>query len=141
MKLIATNFREVAKRPIDFFSIGHIIFGYVSFLIIYGVLSYLKFPLDCRTWSMFASIIGGIFWEIIENVLLIRIMSSMWGKDSVENSLSDLVFDLIGIIAGYCFSIFGWETLLSYGFIMLILLMLCMYLAIKFTQKQTENER
>ena len=112
-KLIAQNKREMGVKPIDVYTIGHILMG----LITYVVLNILGVSNWC---SLVGAIFWGIIWEYFENFILARIgLKFEKRKDSLENSLTDVVFTIIGGYIAFFSGIFVWYFLI--GFIIMVL--------------------
>lgn len=98
--LVATNINEVGISFFDFYSLGHIAMGIGLFLFFSTLIYYFLKKVNLKTslcYSLILSIIGGIVWEIIENILFFK-----WGikfegrKDSIYNLATDLFFVGIG---------------------------------------------
>lgn len=95
--LIATNIDEVGISVFDFYSIGHICMG-IGLFLFFGLLytipmakdddSQIKLPL----WGVFVlTVIAGIAWEFIENVVLIELGLKFENRaDSIFNLVSDI---------------------------------------------------
>ena len=98
--LIARDISEVGISFLDFYSFGHVAMGIGLFLFFSFLIYYLFKKVNLKTslyYSLILSIIGGIVWEIIENILFFK-----WGikfegrKDSSFNLATDLFFVSIG---------------------------------------------
>lgn len=98
--LVATNINEIGVSFFDFYSFGHITMGIALFLFFSTLIYYFLKKVNLKTslcYSLILSIIGGIVWEIIENILFFK-----WGikfegrKDSIFNLATDLSFVGIG---------------------------------------------
>jgi len=140
-KGIAKTFEEVGKKPIDFQSFNHIVFGFIAYLITFFIISFL-FNWDLIIiwgWSCFISLTAGVMWEVIENLGFPNAFFRIWGLDSLENSLMDIVFDFIGVIIGFALSWFEWQAILVAGFILMVILMFTMYVLMKLTQPNNNN--
>ena len=94
--LVATNISEIGVSFLDFYSFGHIAMGIGLFLFFSTLIYYFLKKVNLKTslfCSLILSIIGGIVWEIIENILFFK-----WGikfegrKDSIFNLATDLLF-------------------------------------------------
>ena len=139
--MIAKTFEEVGKEPIDFQSFNHIILGFVSYLVVFFIATLLLKFSEVYGWICFISLFLGVMWEVLENIIMPEAPFRIWGLDSIENSLMDIVFDFIGIIIGCILSFFCWEIILIGGFITTLFLVFLMYVFMKLTQhKKTENE-
>lgn len=138
--MIARTFEEVGKEPIDFQSFNHIISGFVCYLTIYFIATIFFYPIDVWGWICFIALFCGIMWEVIENVGIPNAFFRIWGLDSLENSLMDIVFDFIGIIIACFLSFFNWEIMLIGGFIIMLVLVFLMYIFMKLTKpNNSEN--
>ena len=98
--LVATNINEIGISFFDFYSFGHIAMGIGLFLFFSTLIYYFLKKVNLKTSlysSLILSIIGGITWELIENILFFK-----WGfkfegrKDSVFNLSTDLIFVGLG---------------------------------------------
>lgn len=137
MNFIAKTFDEVGKSAIDFHSFNHIIFGYVAYLLVY-IIGGIFFSINIRGYYIAISITLGIIWEVFENIGYPNAFFRIWGKDSLENSLMDIVFDVIGVMIGFALSIFDdLEIMVIGGFIVVLILVFLMYLGIKLTQNKS----
>lgn len=107
MKLIATKRKDLDTCPIDYFSIGHIIFGHIAYLISYFIIIlWLKTP-HPREYALITTILIGVVWELIENVWLANTrLKFEKRKDSVENSQCDVLFVFLGGLICQIFSLF-----------------------------------
>jgi len=138
--MIAKTFEEVGKEPIDFQSFNHIIFGFVSYLIVFLITRIFNLEVE-QTWGWicFISLFIGVMWEVIENIGVPDAFFRIWGADSLENSLMDIVFNTVGIIIACVISFSNWETMLIAGFITMLVLVFMMYIFMKLTQPYVEN--
>ena len=98
--LVATNITEIGISFFDFYSFGHLGMGIGLFLFFSTLIYYFLKKVNLKTslyYSLILSIIGGIVWELIENVLFFK-----WGFkfesriDSIFNLSTDLIFVSIG---------------------------------------------
>lgn len=138
MKIVASNFEEVGKCSIDFQSFNHIIFGFVAYLVIFLLSSTFFNLFRVWGWICFISLLIGVMWEVLENILLTNAFFRIWGVDSLENSLMDIVFDVIGIIMACILSFFSWEVMLVVGFVITLILVFLMYVGMKLTQNKKD---
>lgn len=103
-KLIARNKGEVAESAIDYYSLMHIVFGCITFLIAVMFLNLFP-PIKEDNIIMFAlmgSLYVAIIWEIIENYVIDKTrLKHMQKKDSLINSLTDIIFTHAGSILGF----------------------------------------
>lgn len=138
--MIARTFEEVGKEPIDFQSFNHIISGFVCYLVIYFIATIFFNLDDIWGWICFIALLCGIMWEVIENIGMPEAFFRIWGLDSLENSLMDIVFDAIGVIICCILSFFSWEVMLIGGFIIILVLVFLMYIFMKLTKtNNSEN--
>lgn len=137
--MLAKTFEEVGKEPIDFQSFNHIIFGFVAYLVVFLITTFFFKLVQIWGWICFISLFLGVMWEVLENIVLTDAFFRIWGVDSLENSLMDIVFDAIGIIIACFLSFFSWEIMLIGGFITMIILVFLMYIGMKLTQSNVEN--
>ena len=94
MKILATTRKDVCLSPFDFHSIGHLILGYIIFFISYWFCLLFNIQEE-RIYSIIISLLAAVAWELIENVWLINYKFDR-RKDSVENSLVDIVTTFCG---------------------------------------------
>lgn len=137
--MLAKTFEEVGKEPIDFQSFNHIIFGFVAYLVVFLIANIFFKLFKVWGWICFISLFLGVMWEVLENIILTDAFFRIWGVDSLENSLMDIVFDAIGVIMACFLSFFSWEIMLIGGFIMMLVLIFLMYIFMKLTQSNVEN--
>jgi len=134
MVRVAKTIAEVGKAPIDFQSFNHVICGYVSFLLLYLCNYYFLPFLDGRGYILAISIFSAVFWEVLENVLWTNAFFRVWGMDSIENSLADIVFNTIGACMCFCVSFTG-DMIFPISIIVIVSLVWCMYVCLRFTKK------
>lgn len=104
VSIIARYKDEVALSPVDFFSIGHVLMGQIVFFAVYHVARFLlDFASGYALKLGLVSAVGiGMLWEPFENFMLYR-----WGykfegrRDSLINSIADIIFVSIGALASY----------------------------------------
>lgn len=101
-KFFATTESDISKAAVDFFSIGHIIFGQIVFFIVYALLKYTTWfywvpPSDVEMWAIIVAIIVGIIWEPIENILLWKMGLKF---DNQQDSILNIIFDIIFVVIG-----------------------------------------
>lgn len=111
MKIIGKTSDELSLMPIDFYSIGHILLGYISYLISYLITYIFNVPNPIE-YALISTIIVGILWELIENGELTKLKNFKPVKDSLENSLFDILFCFTGGIAGAILSYSGTDHLI-----------------------------
>lgn len=99
MRLVARDKDAVALSPVDFFSVGHVIMGQVSYLVfdLIVVLVIGTNALVVKGWCLFATIVEGVLWEPFENIILWRLGWKFENRrDSLVNSLFDVGFVALG---------------------------------------------
>ncbi len=116
MGFFARDKDDVAESAVDFFSLGHIIFGQVTFWIIYMIGAYwipdTFYPV--KTWSLVITIIVGIAWEPIENILLWKMGLKFENKrDSWLNIIFDIIFVTLGGILAWLITVW-WINLILF---------------------------
>lgn len=134
---IATKPKNVSQKAFDYFSFGHVLFGFTSEVIILLILS-LFLPLVLLGYSLLVNAIVGILWELIENTLLVNTKYKfMMKRDSVINSQVDVLLVIIGgIISFVLISVLEFFDAVVVS-IVIYTVLLIMY---DFTQKLTINE-
>jgi len=94
--IIAKRAEHVGISPIDFFSLGHLFMGYITFLGFYGTFS-LFFGTPLNFFYLLGNIFVAIIWESVENLILYELKFKFaHRRDSVINSLMDIFFFFIG---------------------------------------------
>ena len=101
--MFAESTDEVSRKPIDYFSWGHIGMGVVVFLLWSLInlmpslaLGSIVFPVFFW-FSIVLTIVTAIVWEIIENTLFVHIGIKFEDRrDSFINAIADIVFVIIG---------------------------------------------
>jgi len=98
-KIIATKKSEVSQSFLDYFTFGHLLFGMISFFI-----GHLFFDF---AFSLWITSLAATAWELIENNFKIfrRIRGKMGRpeKDSLLNSISDIIFTNVGGLLAFLF--------------------------------------
>lgn len=138
MKWFTTKSYDVGKVPFDFCSFGHLIFGYSTYLI--GYLIILLFELsEGYFFGMLlgVSITTSVFWEIIENFVL-RVPRK-FGKDTLQNSLADIVLTIIGATISHIFSFSFFSLVELYFGLSLTFILSCLVLYHIFGKITTKN--
>lgn len=129
-KFFARTKDDISKSAVDFFSIGHILMGQLIFSIIYGLLVYVPefnawvgSPANPKLWAFIVTVICGILWEPIENIILYKLGLKF---ESKRDSWLNLIFDIIFVIIGSTLSYFihVWEINFLLVIIELILFIL-----------------
>jgi len=96
MKIIGTCRNDIDRTPIDYFSIGHVIFGYISYLVCFLITFFAEID-SYKAYSLVATIIIGLGWELIENTFLVKTKLKYEHRtDTIQNSLFDIIFVFIG---------------------------------------------
>jgi len=101
--MFADSREETGRKPIDYFSWGHIGMGVVVFLLwsLINLMSSLisgSLNLIVPFWfSIVLTIVTAIVWEIIENTLFLHIGIKFEDRrDSLINAIADIVFVIGG---------------------------------------------
>ncbi len=124
--IIAQNREEVGQKFLDFFSIGHILLGLITYAISFSViLSWGVLYNDAKFISLASTFYFGLFWELFENFtrMGMRFRTSEI-KDSLINSLSDILFTSLGAVI--CFFLLRYFWIIF--FTLLAVLFLLYYL-------------
>ena len=104
---VAKNKGEVNISPLDFFTIGHIVMGYISWIV--AVIIIFFTPLDGSTTlstadkclAIACAIMIGIVWEYIENFGFTRSKRFASVKfEGREDSLINALTDIVGVVGG-----------------------------------------
>ena len=106
-KFVAKRTRDVNVSALDFFTLGHIVMGYITWIISFIIIWFTPYG-DIQCLSMVSTIMVGIVWEYIENFLLRNKTSIKFEgrKDSLENSLTDIIAVVGGGSLAWFFSYF-----------------------------------
>jgi len=125
-KIFAKNKDGISKVAIDFFSFGHLLGGYLAFIILDAFFLVIldEFVILLCLFTIF---LCGAIWEIIENTYLFKKNIKFgYRRDSLLNSSMDVVMLTIGgLFASFCLEL-NLETFLitsAFFFIGNILLM------------------
>ncbi|MBY9003389.1 MAG: DUF2585 family protein [Candidatus Lokiarchaeota archaeon] len=128
-KILAKNKDGISIAAIDFFSFGHLLGGYIEFIIV-DALYIVIFGVIVIEISIFTVFLCGVLWEIIENTYLFkRNIKFGYRRDSFLNSSIDVVMLTIGgLFASFCLEL-NLETFLitSSVFIIGIILLMSIY--------------
>lgn len=112
MRGIANCKEDVSKKPIDFYSIGHILFGYISFLVSLSICVLLQ-TINPIEYALVSTQCIAVMWEIFENNILIKTKYKFGKcKDSLENSLFDIIFVFLGGVAGAILCYNGFDNII-----------------------------
>jgi len=93
MELIGRKPEDISSNCfVDFFSIGHILFGYIAYMLFFSL--FIFSPIIGKVeMALFMSQNVGFLWEFLENYLLINTKFKFQGKqDCLGNSLFDIAF-------------------------------------------------
>lgn len=99
MKLIGTNDSEISKYPFDYFSILHLICGIFGYICVFPIIHLFISESTALFLTHLIVILGGIFWEIVENSILID-MKMGKERDFIVNSQLDVIIVFLGAILG-----------------------------------------
>jgi len=119
--IIGTTRKSVNEAWIDFYSIGHIVLGFVVFFVSYWF-SLLVLRIQFREYLTIFTLVIAVLWELFENICIVKTKYKFdKRKDSVENSLFDIVFAFFGAIICYIMSLFEYDAFIIFGFLFMIL--------------------
>ena len=142
MRLCGKCKSEIDKYPLDFYSVGHVVFGYVTYILVFFIgmlIENLYIRNGALMHTLGITILVGLLWELVENNLIVKKKSFKKCQDSLNNSLCDILCVAIGgIIAG--FLIFHFIDDLFTLFILNILILLGMFLVFYITGTITFNK-
>ncbi|MFW9939550.1 MAG: hypothetical protein ACFFFT_00820 [Candidatus Thorarchaeota archaeon] len=94
--IFARRVEHVGISPIDFFSLGHLFMGYITFLGFYGIFS-LFFGIPLNFFYLLGNIFIGFIWESVENIIFYEIKFKFaHRRDSIINSIMDIFFFFTG---------------------------------------------
>lgn len=99
MHIIGKTSEEVDKYLFDYCSILHLIFGILGYVIINSILLLFLIELASCLISCIIVILSSVFWELIENSVLIEIKINK-RTDNVINSQGDTLSVFLGSIIG-----------------------------------------
>jgi len=94
---------NVGEKAIDLFSFGHLVLGFLLFLFSYLLLEKIGFPWDIAKFiSLDFVIFFSLIWEFFENTTKIGMaIRPIKHKDTLRNSLSDIIFGIIGSLFAF----------------------------------------
>lgn len=89
---------KVGYNFFDLYTLGHLLFGFLGFLVVLIFLNGLGFPHDIGKFIDLQVINSfSIFWELFENCTEIGMrIRPIKHKDTLRNSLSDIIFSILG---------------------------------------------
>lgn len=96
-KFFATQKKDISRAAVDFFSIGHVMFGQFFFWISYMLFTWpdgpMYFNITLERWDILFAFIVGVIWEPFENIVLHKLGYKFEGKlDSWLNAIFDILF-------------------------------------------------
>jgi len=102
-KFVARTYTQISQKAIDYFSLIHILFGLISYYLSYFIMMLIGLPIDFISGMGLAYVMNiSLVWEFFENFILSKTkLKKNSRKDSLQNSLMDLVFTEIGGIIGF----------------------------------------
>jgi len=119
-KIFGFTTDDVTFSFIDFYTVGHFIFGFITCLILYLIIGLLFNYPDPYGLCITISINVGLFWEFLENFYLHKKGFKFDDRrDSFANSLTDVLFVNIGAIVCGIISISGIITLFMWTVLIL----------------------
>lgn len=98
-KIIATCVADIDTFPLDCFSISHFNGGIIAYYIAFWILEFFLIPLTACHIASISVMIGSIFWEIIENTILVN-MKRNKRCDSAVNTQTDTLLVFLGEMVG-----------------------------------------
>lgn len=101
MKAFTLRKEDVGKIPLDFYSFGHLLYGYSVNLIIFFILGFLGINGYFLGMGFVASLWASVIWEVIENF---TIRKRRYGVDSLSNSLTDVLLTMAGATISHWWS-------------------------------------
>lgn len=112
----------MGRAWLDFYSFDHLIMGMLAFFISYVVIMMCGFQIEyALSYGVVCCLFTGIIFEMFENTLFKQIKFEK-RKDSVENSLSDIILVGIGGISESIIFLFPFFVLLTINTILVSLL-------------------
>ena len=106
-KFVAQSEFEISQKPIDIYTISHFITGIIAYLCLFPILEPI-FSYESKYISLIIVLIWGVLWEYIENFMLSKTRLKInKTKDSLRNSLTDIVANGIGGIVTFFSPIIG----------------------------------
>ncbi|MHA1490294.1 MAG: hypothetical protein ACTSRI_11645 [Promethearchaeota archaeon] len=108
-EIIATTLDEVGISWFDFFSVGHVIFGIGTFLILSLFYTIPKnkgyTPIFSLLFVFICTLVILILWEFLENIIFIELGMKFEGRaDSWQNILTDILLGVIGALCTWLFA-------------------------------------
>lgn len=123
---------------LDYFSILHLICGIFGYILTYFLLRMFFVNIFSELESLFITylivILGGIFWEIVENTFLIEI-KIFKERDYVINSQMDVLLVFFGGILGCYLYPFPMLTVFIIGGLFVVFVIAKIFTKIKFWRK------
>lgn len=139
MGFFARDDDDIATSAVDFFSLGHILMGQISFIICYLVMTYWIGNTDTTTvkkWSLIITIIFGIVWEPFENIIVWKMGLKFENRrDSILNIIFDILFVILGGVLAWIITIW-WVNLI----VIIVEFILFLILHAHFTGDDSESE-
>ena len=99
-KLIATSVADIDTLPLDCFSISHFNGGIIAYYIGFWILQFFFIGTTACLVALLSTFIGSIFWEIVENTILVD-MKRNKRSDSAVNTQADTVLVFLGGMVGF----------------------------------------
>ncbi len=138
--MIATSREETGRKPLDYFSWGHLGMG-VGVFLLWSLINLIPSMINQAIvnivpfwFSIVLTIITAIGWEIIENTLFVSIgLKFEHRRDSLANAIADILFVIVGglIMWGIKTLIvnmfLGVDGILIFYIICIISLLICLF--------------
>ncbi len=122
----------ISKAAFDFFSIGHILMGQISYFLAWflvkpdgALFTLVGEPADSGIYALYFAIFIGLIWEPIENIILWKMGLKFEGK---RDSWLNLIFDIILVTGGAIMAYFIHNWVIN---LILVIIEFILFLAIR----------
>lgn len=138
-KIFGFTVDDVTFAFIDFYTVGHFIFGFITCLVLYLIVGVLFGYPDPYGLCITISINIGLFWEFLENFYLHKRGFKFDDRiDSFANSLTDVLFVNIGAIV--CGIVCTLKPIMRIFIASILILMICL-IFYEFLRRVTFSEK
>lgn len=149
---VAQDLSHVGVSAVDSYSIGHVAFGVMSWLIIsllYSVPGNWDLPPLVPLWGIFLLVLAvGVIWEIFENTIFWAMGKKFENrKDSLLNALWDVVFVMLGALVFWIFWLlyvdiggFAGRWYYLIGFVVFAILVIIFMFSLRIIEKTSESK-
>jgi len=111
-RFVGMRREDIARSPIDIFSLAHLIMGQLLYVTIYAIVYLCADPYIADAIAFAITILVGVFWEVLENYVLFNHNLKFENRrDTLINSLFDVLFVVLGSLM-MLFSPYFWVDLL-----------------------------